>query len=195
MRVRDTLMQSGITLFAAFCQLNDITPPTIVSYTRDKFPMRSATCAYYRPTSIHISPDMCATPGYAGRAWSWPGYVIDRTPHGVVQHELGHHVDYMLGTVRGAYWSDYSQRLRAATGEDKVTNYCPNDAEWFAEIFRVFVTNPDLLRLMRPKTFMAIREKLMPVITDPWDHVLRDAPTRTIEQARKKIQSAHGALL
>ena len=119
-------------------------------------------------------------------AWSYPGYVIDRTPHGVLAHELGHHVDCTLSTKKGSYGGDFSQQMRVKVNEPKLTNYCPNDWEWFAEMFRLFVTNSDLLRVVRPRTYSALCERFQPVITAGWRDVLRDAPQRTIEQAAKK---------
>lgn len=123
-------------------------------------------------------------------AWSFPGYVIDRTPYGVLQHEQGHAVDFLCGTGGGAYFSDFSQTVRKLAGEERLTNYCPNDAEWFAEMFRLFVTNSDLLRRVRPRTFGLLRTYFRPVIDHDWRVVLRDAPDRTIEQALKKIAAA-----
>ena len=70
---------------------------------------------------------------------------------------------------------------------DKLTNYCPNDAEWFAEIFRLFVTNSDLLRLIKPRTYSELRKLYKPVIDDPWRLVLKDAPERTLLAASNKI--------
>jgi Mlc titration factor MtfA (ptsG expression regulator) len=116
--------------------------------------------------------------------------VIDRTSYGVVQHEQGHAVDCALGGASGDhYFSDFSVQLRSISREDKITNYCPNDAEWFAEMFRLFVTNSDLLKNLRPRTYAIIKDFFKPVIDQPWQHVLKDAPERTIAQAAKKIES------
>jgi hypothetical protein len=112
---------------------------------------------------------------------------VDRTPYGVLQHELGHHVDQLLSEQKGSYGGDFSVKLRAATGEARITSYCPNDWEWFAEIFRLFVTNSDLLRELRPRTYEQIRQQYKPVRDTPWRHVLRDAPPRNIIAAERKI--------
>jgi len=186
---KQQMFTSGKELMAEFCEANSITPPYVAAHDPAKWRFRDRTCAYYRPTLISICPDECAAIGYYGQAWSYPGYVIDRTPHGVVQHELGHHVDWCLSDSKGSYGGDFSQRLRAATGERRITNYCPNDWEWFAEIFRLFVTNSDLLQHLRPRTYNVLRGIYKPVVDAPWRKVLKDAPERTLEMAEKKIHA------
>lgn len=183
---KEQLLVSGCALVKTFCEANGLDNPTVRVYNSAQWRFDS-TCAYYRPVGIHIALHRCAHPGTAGRAWSWPGYVIDRTPHGVMAHELGHHVDHVLSGQKGSYGGDFSVKLRAKTGEPKLTNYCPNDWEWFAEIFRLFVTNPDLLARVRPRTFREIEAVLKPVEERPWESVLADAPDRTVEMARRKI--------
>lgn len=185
---RQYLFRDGVDLIEEFCEANTLIVPEVRPTKPQRW--RFSACAYYRPTYIAIAVERCATPGRAGRAWSWPGYVIDRTPYGVLAHELGHHIDYRFSKEKGSYYGDFSRKLRVSTQEKNITSYCPNDAEWFAEIFRLFVTNSDLLRAYRPRTYSALRERLTPVRDAPWEQVLKDAPDRTIEQARKKIASA-----
>lgn len=179
------LLRGGSALVEAFCAKNGLDLPTVRTYANDQW--RFDACAYYRPVGIHIALGRCAFPGRAGRAWSWPGYVIDRTPYGVVAHELGHHVDHVLSGTKGSYGGDFSVGLRAKTREDKITNYCPNDWEWFAEIFRLFVTNPDLLQSIRPNTYNELRERFEVVEDRPWEEVLADAPERTVLMTMRKI--------
>jgi hypothetical protein len=183
---KDHLLASGSALVKTFCERNGLDEPAVRVYSSQEWRFDSV-CAYYRPVAIHIAPSRCAHPGTAGASWSWPGYAVDRTPHGVMAHELGHHVDRVFSDVKGAYGGDYSTRMREKTKEDKLTNYCPNDWEWFAEIFRLFVTNPDLLHALRPNAYAELRERLELIEMRPWTRVLADAPGRTIEQAWKKI--------
>lgn len=149
-----------------------------------------SACAYYRSDQINICIERCAIEGQGGANWSFPGYVIDRTPYGVLAHELGHRVDRLRSERKGSYFGDFSVKLRQASGEDKITNYCPNDAEWFAEQFRLFVTNADLLKQIRPKTYTLIRDAGYEPITEGWRFVLKDASARTLAQANKKIAEA-----
>lgn len=170
-----------------FCKTNNIPVPALTPLNeRWDF----SHCAYYRPSrGIVIHVPSCASIGTGGASWSFPGYFIDRTPYGVIQHELGHHVDWLKGSDKGKYFSDFSVNVRKQSGEDKITNYCPNDAEWFAEIFRVFVTNSDLLKKLRPVTYTILCNHFSPVVSDEWSAVLYGAPARNIEQCRKRINA------
>jgi len=181
-----SLLSRGRALAEQWCRINGIVCPDIIDAPSATW--RVGACAYYRPVTIRICSAKCAGIGGAGRAWSYPGYVVDRTPYGVIQHELGHHVDWTRGTTRGAYWSDYGESVKAASGEAAITSYCPDPAEWFAEVFRLFVTNPDLLRRIRPKAFARlIADGMVPVFEDTWRDRLTGAPDRTIAAALNKF--------
>lgn len=182
--IKDGLLNDGITLMGEFCEANRIARPEVRVAAKSEW--RVSACAYYRPVAIAICPAACAAIGKGGRAWSYPGYVIDRTPYGVIQHELGHHVDHTYSEMKGAYGGDFSEKMRRLSGEPKLTNYCPNDWEWFAEMFRLFVTNSDLLRAVRPRLHAQLREHFKPTVDRPWREVLRYAPDRTIEMAARK---------
>lgn len=183
--------ETGSALVRRFCAVNKIIEPRIQVKSREQYKI-DTFCAYYRPSAgIVICPDRCALIGRAGRQWSYPGHWTDRTAHGVMAHELGHHVDVLSGKTSGgrAYTSDYSSMIRLRSGEKPLTSYCPNDGEWFAEMFRLFTTNPDLLRLIRPQTYALIRVRYAPVINQPWIIVLADAPPRTLELVTRKLSA------
>jgi len=150
-----TLLDRGKALAAAFCALNGMPVPAVVEEPSKDWPF-GKICAYYRNCVTTICVPRCAAIGVAGMAWSFPGYVVDRTPYGVLQHELGHHADVLCSSHAGPYYGDFSASTRARVREAPITSYCPNDGEWFAEMFRLFVTNPGLLRLMRPRTHAAM---------------------------------------
>lgn len=187
MTTKSEMFELGRGVLERFCSLNAIAMPAIQPAEASSW--KWGACAFYRPTRIVICVARCAAIGTAGRQWSFPGYAVDRTPYGVVQHELGHHVDVLRGQRRGAYWSEFSAAVRGNAGEKPITSYCPNDAEWFAEMFRVFVTNPDLLRLTRPRTHRELRSSFEPVFTDTWRDRLRGAPDRTIKAAERHIEA------
>lgn len=185
---REVLFTKGLRVLAEFCNINALPVPGIQRVEQAIWPYRE--CAYYRPSYVAICVTRCAWIGTVGRAWSFPGYTVDRTPYGVVQHELGHHVDVLRGTKKAAYSSDFSTSIRQTTGEEQVSSYAPNDAEWFAEMFRVFVTNPDLLLRLRPRTHRELRRCFQPVFNDTWRDRLAGAPARTIAAAERKIEKA-----
>jgi hypothetical protein len=177
------LLGRGRRLVARWCSLNGVEPPEVVEYPGRR--ARFGACAYYRSGEIHVWREACAAIGRGGRCWSYPGYVVDRTPYGVLAHELGHHVDraHGAGRIAGPEW-------RAETAEKPLTGYCPNDNEWFAELFRLYVTNPDLLRLLRPRVFVLLAERWpRQAEARPWVEVLAGAD-RQIRAAENKIRRA-----
>lgn len=185
---RTTLFNKGARVTGEFCAINAVPVPKIHSAPPADWVVDA--CAYYRHSEVIICVQRCAWIGTAGRAWSFPGYTVDRTPYGVLQHELGHHVDVQRGQDRRAYWSEFSKAVREASGEKPITSYCPNDAEWFAEMFRVYVTNPDLLLQVRPRTHRELRRCFEPVFRDSWRDRLQGAPARTITAAERHIERA-----
>lgn len=188
MSEKTQLLERGISHLQQFCATNALEAPPVNVRRREDWEV--GMCAYYRPVLIEIWPASCASIGRVGRQWSFPGYTVDRTPFGVIAHELGHHADWSRSEQRGRYFGDYSIKMRAASAEDPLTTYCPNDAEWFAEMFRLFVTNPDLLRLVKPRTFDLIARDFEPLEKATWDVVLREAPERTFQAAERKIELA-----
>lgn len=184
---KQDMLAAGVARMQAWCALNAIAAPR-VEVTRE--PEMFGTCAFYRDSVIYISPAACAGIGRAGRAWSYPGHTVDRTPFGVIQHELGHHVDRAHGARPGVY----SSAWRAATGERPLTGYCDNDNEWFAEMFRLFVTNPTLLGSLRPATYALMASTWQSVEPRHWERVLAGAD-RQIAVLRKRIKPATEAPL
>jgi hypothetical protein len=186
---KQTMAEIGGNVMRSFCSINDMPAPEIRPADPEKWAF--GQCAYYRPQrGIVICIPRCAGVGVAGRAWSFPGYTVDRTPYGVIQHELGHHADVLRGTKRGFYWSEFSAAVRGTVGEKPITSYCPNDAEWFAEMFRVFVTNPDMLKHLRPRTHRELSAVFKPVFSDTWRDRLAKAPARTLKAAERKVEEA-----
>lgn len=207
MTTREELFTAGVALAREFCTLNGITMPEIRRLEPGTRDFNIGTCAYYRPTRITIMVEKCANRGMGGRAWSWPGYVIDRTPYGVIQHELGHHIDTIkTGEVTHSDVSEkhFAKRICETSGEDPLTGYLGTDKEemtyhmeWFAENFRLFVTNPGLSQLLRPKFYAAMRaDGIQPIWRGDWDQILMAnlAPSRITVQARKKIAAASPAM-
>lgn len=199
---RASMYHQGRVLLAAFCDENSLPPPPVVE--ADPSAWRVLACAYYREVpGIVINIGACASIGRGGRAWSYPGYIIDRTPYGVLQHELGHYVDLRIASIqypgapRGNYWAATSRKVKEASGEKPLTGYAAvDDAEWFAEAFRLFVTNPDLLLQIRPRTHREFRALgLKPVIAKDWRTVLETpaAPARTIAMAARRVEEARAA--
>lgn len=190
--------EAGLALLQRFCTVNRIPEPSVVQLGPEDRLYHLATCAYYRPTTVTIMVSKCAAIGRGGMAWSCPGYKVDRTPYGVLQHELGHHVDYYFtehyGDILKPRGSTFARALH--TGEKPLTGYLGTNkredtfyAEWFAEHFRLFVTNPQLSRAIAPKWYELITRYLNPVELRTWDEVLvaHGAPQRTLDMAAKLV--------
>lgn len=210
MNTKAEMCDYGVSLAKRFCELNDIAMPSIERLEPSSPYYHLRSCAFYRPTSIRIMVGKCAGKGFGGPAWSWPGYAIDRTPYGVIQHELGHHVDHVRSTMPLKAKEDlFSFRIWTASQEEPLTGYLGTDKasqtfynEWFAENFRLFVTNPDLSLALRPKFFDAMLAAGFKTLTNAsWMTVLAlhlSAPSRITDQARKKIEGVmkkEGSLL
>lgn len=189
------LTELGKEHLAKFCETNQLSIPPVVITPKDEWLF--SVCAYYRPDickwtspGINICLEKCQVPCVAAhfRNWSWPGSTTDREPFGVLAHELGHHVDWITSDSKGPYYGDYSIKLREKSGESPITKYCDNDAEWFAEIFRLFITNHALLKLIRPRTYELLAERWKPISNENWESVLgENVPQRVINSLRKKV--------
>ena len=175
------LFERGKDHIALWCTMNKVKCPSVVEHEgRPDF----GVCAYYRDGQIEIWVNSCAAVGLVGRQWSYPGYAVDRTPYGVLAHELGHHVDRQHGPAGGVL--SHLWRPLAAKG---LTTYCPNDNEWFAEWFRLFVTNPDLFRRLSPVADLFFKEWPHVAEARAWDVVLADSP-RHRQASRGRIERA-----
>lgn len=190
---RADLYRRGVDIVDAFLLANapnrkDLAPVQVE--LDDTINASFGVCAYYRDNVIRIDLKACALIGTAGRQWSYPGYTVDRTPYGVLCHELGHHVDRAHGRSPGVL----SPAAYVFADEPAVSSYpdvysgTMRISEWWAEGFRLFVTNPDLLRLVRPRTYEAIRGTFKPVETRTWDQVIEADRQKLV--ARRKIEDA-----
>ena len=59
-----------------------------------------------------------------------------------------------------------------------LTSYCPNNAEWFAEMFRLSITNSQLLQQLRPRTYK-LKVQWLKVLGD-------DVPERIVQALHNK---------
>lgn len=192
---KDYQFLRGRKLLKRFCRRNHqlIELPEITKVKAKDW--QFSECAYYRPDhGIVICVERCQYPaGEAmSRNWSWPGATVDRTPYGVLAHELGHHADYAMSLELGLpaykYSGEYSVLVKEESGEAALTSYAPNDAEWFAEMFRLFVTNPSLLRAVRPTTYDRLSQDWKRASREGWTQALGETvPDRIVTAQRNKF--------
>ena len=189
MTTKQDLYWQGRKLCEKFCEENDIEDP---DYTIVSNRTRNGNSGRYIIHSMELIVwvENCAAPvtNPGNRRWSYPGYKTDRTPYGVICHELGHHV-----------WCDMvghpeMQRMWAAKARatKKVSSYEPSKEESFAETMRLFLTNPDLLRrAFYPRwEYLTAGLELIPAETRDYLEVLADAPEGIINAARKLVREA-----
>ncbi len=180
------MLAEGKDLAARLIATNDMLP---VNYRLERL-APGIGCGYYDPRGrcIVIDPARCAARGTGGWSWSWPGYKVDRTPFGVVLHELGHHwhltcCEDSLGVVRA---------FRAACrDEEPVTSYAPNTGEDIAESFRLFAANPTLLKAIRPLRHAFLARLMTPVEDRGWEEILDDSE-RHVLAAERQVQCVRG---
>lgn len=106
-----------------------------------------------------------------------PGSFADFTPLGVFCHEVGHHVDYSLHLKSYSQQNGYKDVF---DNEEEVSSIEHNVPESFAEAIRLFVTNPDLLRVGRPDRYEYLTKGvgLKPLHVKPWPTILRNVGKR-----------------
>lgn len=190
------LAEIGLKLAQQFCDKNKINQPTynIIQEADDPLCKKIkavGTCGYYRNNVINVGVPLCA---HNNSNYSWPGFISDRTPYGVIAHELGHHIDQVMTGIdiyRNNHGFFFSDQIWKNSYEKAITSYAPNKSEWFAEMFRLFVTNPSLLQTIRPLTYSALRQHFEPVIAvDAYD-VLKmfQATDRVYERMNKWIST------
>lgn len=129
---------------------------------------------------------------FKGRQWSYPAYKVDRTATGVLAHETGHYIAWLIecfsmtdgkGNKIDTRW--VQERFSIAVKQEaQVSGYMPHIVdEAFAEAMRLYILNPDLLAIARPQRYYLIRHELgLYHIEGSWRDVLKDAPVH-IRQA------------
>lgn len=160
---KQALFEVGQKTATEFLKQNGLAPPRFLarSLLTDRKPQGWYGCGAYLPRArtVIVNPEACATPsqGYA-RQWSFPGYIVDRTPVGVVAHETGHYVDHVLG------YPSNSEQWRKLAKTQPISSYEPNPSESFAETMRVFILNPSFLKQFAPNRhgFVIGTLRLMP---------------------------------
>ena len=154
------LFNEGVRYVTEFCEVNNIEIPKIV--VKDNKSYFPAPCGFYNPRNktIYVCIEKCSyevnNPGFR---WSHRHYFVDREPCGVVCHEFGHYLHHIL-----------TNNKLTLPREKQISSYEPNKFERFAETIKLFMLNPDLLKVYDPKRYDALVNKLhlKPIIHTDW---------------------------
>lgn len=175
-------LKYAIMRIEKFCRLNKIPIPKIVY----KY-LNSYGEYIWGKDSIYINLKRAKTPiRTPGFSWSYTGYKSDLTVAGVLAHECGHYVDF--------YFNYASNKMKHfIKTEASVSSYEPNVRETFAESMKLFILNPDLLKIGRPLRYKFLTEvvKLKPAIEDSWEVVLQNAHPKLISAAESWISASN----
>lgn len=174
-----------------FCTLNGLAAPHITHYaTRQEGSAGGNYGWFISPNRVLVTAWACRKPMLSGRGWTWPGYTADLTVLGVTCHETGHYVNHVLGWRRTL--TSWKQMRK---GEPAITSYANRySAEDFAEAFRLFLTNPSLLKVVAPKRHGWFTERFKPVEERHWREILSDSP-RHIKAAENKVRNTKGVMV
>lgn len=125
------------------------------------------------------------TPGWS---WSFPCSKSDLTVIGIVAHEVGHHIENVRITKPKDIWRMKSV-MENSTGISGYDCSGKDPYEAIAESLRLFILNPHLLRVGRPKRWDYItRElKLKHTVNAPWRVILKHAHPRIISSIESWI--------
>ena len=173
---KNDLYEHATELLEKFIKANKLKSPKVYI----NFALPYCGMYTYKINKIKINLSKCVLPTTTpGFKWSYPGYKADLTPIGVLSHELGHYVHHILDV-------NFKEYRKFIKGEKRVSSYEPNIEETFAESFKVFLTNPDLLKRGRHLRYSYLTEvlNLKPVISESYESVLSFAHEKFISAAQ-----------
>lgn len=166
-----------------FCEANNITPPVVLKNSN-----RFHHFGFWWKNEIHINMKACPNPVKEPfRMWSYTGYKADRTVTGVIAHEMGHHVHF--NSFKRDYWVERFGTKEMQAAKYRVSGYEPVVNETIAESMRLFILNPDLLRVIAPPRFELFLELgLKPIVDLKWEEVLMNAHPKMINSIKNRIK-------
>jgi hypothetical protein len=175
--------EQGLAMCLKWLQLNRLSIPRfrITRMTRGHRGLYS----WKRPNTVFVNLKLAVTPPKTpGFRWSFTGYKADMTPAGICAHEVGHHANYERG------WRKIQDLIPADVyAEDDISGYVYNQSELIAESIKLFILNPNLLKIGRPAhwKFVTRTMRLKPLHDIPWQDVLKFAHPKFIKAAQNWI--------
>lgn len=176
-------------LFAA----NNVKLKTPLSIKLDfMLPDDTSGCYYYKDDefAIHINPNNCNSHddiyfGFKNKELSFSGYVGDFSPIGVAIHEISH---FMCYQVYPNLINDYTKEF--PTDRLYLNEYASLDiAEEVAEIMRLYIINPMLLKLIDARVYSFMSKVFKSPYPCSHKHLYtfyEDYPTKVRSELQKK---------
>lgn len=180
---KDELLYKGIELIERFSEENGIKMPKIFIISNKK----NVYGLFYPKNVIHVNMKLCRPPvKNPGYDWSFPGYVQDLTPYGILAHEFGHYISDMLGKkFRKNFVNIRKIEENVTSTDDRGLD------EKMAEAARLFITNPDLLKRGRPLRYEIFSQHYKPVVKNRWKTVLFHAHPKIVTAAERWIERGY----
>ena len=177
---KDELAERSVKHIQNFLQMNNLPVPEFVMSEYPDAKNKFQKTGHYsrKEGKVYLNAANTRNPVMkpGGMQWSYPGYKVDKTPLGVLAHEIGHHIDHTMKFDENAF---------PYKGE-KVTGYEPTVHEAIAESLRLFMLNPDLLHTIAPKRYQFFLDNgLKPTVKQSWKDVLHGAPQEYFDQIDK----------
>lgn len=177
---KDELAEKSVKHIQDFLQKNGLPVPEFVMHEYPDAKNKFQKTGHYsrKEGKVYLNAANTRNPVMkpGGMQWSYPGYKVDKTPLGVLAHEIGHHIDHT---------KQFDTDSFPYKGE-KVTGYEPTVHEAIAESLRLFMFNPDLLHTIAPKRYQYfIDNGLKPTVKQSWKDVLHGAPQAYFDQIDK----------
>jgi hypothetical protein len=194
---KDELYLRAIELAKKFLDVNCIAHPIFMRYSEMQSagesarkrmqyvyqgPTQGTGTGYYYDGHLFVNVPRTAAPVNrpCARSWSYPCWKTDRTAVGVVAHEIGHHIEVKLAErgLLSAYEHGPAWRELIYKVKKQVSGYEPVASEAWAESIRLFILNPELLKLGIPQRYEFITKTvgLKPSESRPWREVLGNHP-------------------
>lgn len=179
---KDELAEKSVKHIQDFLEKNGLPVPEFVMHEYPDAKNKFQKTGHYsrKEGKVYLNAANTRNPVMkpGGMQWSYPGYKVDKTPLGVLAHEIGHHIDHT---------KQFDTDSFPYKGE-KVTGYEPTVHEAIAESLRLFMLNPDLLHTIAPKRYQYfIDNGLKPTVRGSWKDVLHGAPQAYFDQIEKNF--------
>jgi hypothetical protein len=184
-----------IDFLKEFSKVNNLEMPK-VSISKAKNNING--CYAFSNKEITVYYKNCRTPVKTpGYAWSYTGYKSDLTISGILAHEYGHYIDHIRGEGNNTFSDiNYKKIINLILTENEIIDshkYMQpyhHLHETIAESAKLFILNPDLLRIGRPKRYELFVNDygLKPIVTESWTEVLKNAHPKIINSSETWIK-------